>query len=341
MKRSDVLKTLKLLSSGLGGESLPEVFRCFCFDKTVVYSNNDKIVISGDNPISGFSGVVNGKALLGSLDNSSADEITVISTNPLELQLDKAEIKLPGLSLEAQPITCTTPPDIFLSNNLGFINEFIDALVINEISLDSRGGVTLTQENNKSVLYSTDTVSISRVELVENLNLNQPVTLSAEFVYQFLGLAKKLNVLSISSSSPSTTVLFENNYKLVGRNIFTPKIELLQKYVQAAKIDSEKSSSIKIPDNLLQVLSRAMIIAENDNLVRLTVDKNLTISAKTSKGQFKESLDIDSYPVVDIKIDVKKLIAGLKLNPTKLQINELFVNLSGDNFNYLIAPYAV
>jgi hypothetical protein len=340
MKRSELLKSLKILNYTLAGESQPEIFQCFCFDGATVYSYNDKVMLSTASGIDSFVGAVNGKALLGSLDASEVEEVEILGNDPLVLKLGKAEVKLPILPKDQ--FASLAVPDTFSYNitEFGQISDIIEALEIAELSLDSKGWVGLIQEGDQTVVYSTDTVSISRIVLIQSLGLKEPVTLSYEFVTQFLTLAKKLEVKEINFSVTASKATFPD-YIMIGRNLETPKIELLQKYTTLAHQTASKFPPIPIPTNLSQILASALVVATNDNTVRLTVDKDLLISNKTYRGQFKESIEIEPHPAVDIKVNTKKLIAGLKTPCISLQINELFINILGDNFDYLVAPYAV
>jgi len=95
MERKELVALLEMLKPALSDTNLVDVFTCYAFNQKTVraYSGSIGIVAScgvGDHPFA-----VEGKTLLGLLQNSSAEEVEIAAKDELVIKAGRSVFKMP------------------------------------------------------------------------------------------------------------------------------------------------------------------------------------------------------------------------------------------------------
>lgn len=304
MKREELLDKLEQVSKALSTENLVPLFQCFCFTgSNVTAFNGDNLAIRAScKTKEAFA--VNGKVLMGLLNNSRAEEIdfTLGSENDLIVKADKSTFKLPYFPktdfLFVEPDKSS--PDTFdLSEGHELLRGVVSCLATtgNDISQKAFMGVHFNQQGDTVWLYSTNGDAISRYCTdFPCKGTTKNYVLSNEFCDAIADIGWEQDG-ELALTDEWAIAIMDNNYTVYGR-----LLELDNPLDHEAEIKKTVKGSISyipVPDGLTAALSRARVLSDIESAPSLLTIKNkrLALHTQNQLGVVDDALDLNHRDV--------------------------------------------
>lgn len=295
MNRQELLEKLELVGRALANDNLVPIFQCFCFDTKRVTCFNDQIAITAPcKTKEAFA--VNGKVLLGLLQNTNAKDVDFSIEDDLVITADDSTFKLPWFPktdfLFVAPATegAVVPirPDLIEG-----LNSCLQT-VSKDNSQAAFMGVCIT-ENPLGTLYSTDGDAITRYHLIEGSDtLTTPTLLSTNFCETLAKIGDK-GCLTVAEDWVIGEL--DNGYTIYGR-----LLEVDNKIDHEAEIKKTlkgKITYVPVPDGLIAALSRARVLSDAESVpTHLTIkDSTLTLRTQNQMGVVTDQLPFEHRDV--------------------------------------------
>lgn len=342
MNRKDLLNRLKVIASALGGESLPQIYQCFCFDPRSVFSYNDKVALIVDNPIPEFTGAVNGKLLLNFLKESTEDEIEFVgNSNKLIVQTNNSKLELPILTKDDFAFKNDYKENLAINNEASLLI-LLSALTTCFVSTYKQGGIIFNVEDGKYTFYSTDRVKLSRI--VTDILGNNISTINYEFISYFLKFNKyQLLCFGINNNYSIADFLVNEDsdvrVRIFGRTIENPNINMFTNLLELVNKDTQTTPPVEIPANLASSLARVNILVKKSGHPAKIIIENgiLTASVNSDKGSVTETVNIPGHSDISLKINPHELLDILNETGKYILFTEKRVIILDDNSTFVIA----
>ena len=317
---------------------------------------NDTAAIAVSCP-PGIERCVPGELLIKALGAFSGATLAITlpkGESGLQIQSGRSKVKLPTLPAADFPF------DSALSSAGGTETELSPAVLAGidrcliSVGSDEKHpatmGVTLEAgEGSKAVLYSTDNVTITRVETAEQIRAGTLVILPTFFCEQ---------LLSVRRSFPSCAVVLvqvegalfadfvdehNNTQATVFHRMLVDPEPLDYPGIFARHVDPSKVDLKDIPDALDAALGRALLVlgTEPVKVTKVKTDgKVMYLTSTSALGDAADDVDFASRPM-DFKVDPALIVRGLKA-ATKMALLPRGVALAGpDGFLHLVANVEV
>lgn len=353
MKREELLQALEMVAPALAVKIIVPIFACVCFTGSRVMANNDRIAISA--PLkTDFKGAVPGALLINLLKASRADEIKLSSSNK-ELRLTAASMdaRLAMLPAEEFNSVFTMPKPV-----QGSLSPIGDDLlqgiqgcmrsVSPDTSVADQLGVTVIPADSKALgLYSYDGRSLSFCRVKAYPGIKDRAIIPAPFCDQLLARAKdkdskgKLYPIRMEVNEREGFVLATiGDTILFGRLVESPKPMNYTRIIGDHLPADAKKKLIPIPDKLASILDRAVVITEakGEPLDVFVKDgTRMDFYVRSEPGhELKDFTKVDRHPAVDVRVDAKRLRAGLD-DFEDMLITDRCAILNKDEAYYLVA----
>lgn len=295
MNRKELVKKLELLKPALS-EELSAIFGCYMFQKhSITTWNGSNLSITADFEWDGESFAVNGKTLLGLLQNSNSEEIELaFNETEVEINAGKHQFTLPVLYKKAfiMPEVELGRSD-HLTINEGFLHhlKIVRSTSATDHTLPALMGICFDLENGR--IYSSEGDVITRAEC-ESRKHGGKHTAANSFWDAALKLSDELG---------DGTLEFHQDWavaKFTGCTVFGRTINSTVDF--AKLIDKTlKGKTIEytdLPDGFGEALARARVLtdAESKPTYLQVEDGTLYISAEGSYGQLGDELPFKGHP---------------------------------------------
>jgi hypothetical protein len=351
------LATLRFLRPALAVNSQVEGLNQIWFNGERATAFNDIIGIEVPVPDCDFAGGVNGAALLGMLEASTAKEVEVgVSTKDGE----SLTLKAPGLKAElpivpADRALFTFPQTV--PTGFAIDNDLFDAFKHVGIALSSAGenmGVTLAPEDDVLALYASDgaTIAWARVQKPKKGYKAKRIVLSPAFCEQLAALNAGGMTLSIiehkglddddRSMTYSEAIACDNQSgaRLFGRLVEAKELDFAS--VIEANVGNAKKA-VTVPEKLTGALARAEVLVngvQRKPLEVATKDGVLRLHLKSDLGELSEAIKLDGKPAnVDGLFNTAHLQRGVGRAERMIVGAECFAFLGKGDSGYLVAVW--
>lgn len=346
MQRDELLQHLATVSPALAANDRVPLLTQFWFTGTALMAYNDQIGISV--PVqTPFTGGVP-KQLHGLLDSSNAETLRLAANGEsLTLGMGRGNYTLPLQPAESFMQTFTMPDSATVRLDEARRTALAAALecCLRSVSSDNQRpeymGVTWTPGAKVHMLFATDgaTLTSARVGADGWPPLREPVILPREFCEQVLRLMQGASEVAMGIHADHA-LLVADQVTLFGRLIISREpldyVGLLRKNFPP----NQQASMVAIPDDLMQSVQRAVIIAEGAEKprTRFTVQSGrLEIKSRSALGEGHDIVPLPQ-PDADVTTNPKLVRRGIE-HYEKILIRDACIVLMARNQIHLIARY--
>lgn len=298
MNRKELLERLEAVAPALAGNDLVPIYQCFVFDGKNLLAYNDAMAIMTPlDEIGEFA--VNGKTLLGLLQNTGSEEVDLtLKDENLLIKAGKSNFKLPYFG-----------PNEFLFEEpktegglkIAITQELVDGIktclmtAANEEHMKKIAGVCINAADK--ALYSCDGDAITSYGL--EIKGSGTYLLPNTFCQQVLKFGTG-GVLHVNQDWACAS--FTSGYTLYGR---LPDIG--EPYDYAGQIEStlnEEPNFVDVPEELDAALARARVIADIESApTRIKVAKGkLELVTSTHMGDVNDVLPLKGHGDVETEV---------------------------------------
>jgi hypothetical protein len=338
IKREALLKCLRQIGPTIGDKTPLEQLKCFWFDgdNGKAWTYNDvvatEVVFDGD-----LSGGV-GLPLLGLLDNSSAEDVTINITGT-ELSLvaggTKGKLSVRGMDEAIYPFPAEDDPDCVTVIMSGAAEDALRHVT----TTANDSGVTVVAEDDELAFYSTDIKSISwaRIPLPEGYNAPR-MLLSPQFCQRLqASMGGSDAILQISEDRIIAN--FESVMRLFGRLTHDENPRPFREAIMAAI----PGDLIGLPPGAAEALKRVGVLVHPGKQDRMRVSlngKNARFEFKSDLGQLDERFVVEGNKIsVEALFDPDVLKTGFDMMTPKLfsLCEQAFALIDDRNFGFVCA----
>lgn len=328
VKVKEMLEILLSLKPGLTSKTIIEQTDCYAFQDGKVFTYNDEIAVSHPIPWE-IEGAVISSPLLGLLSKVN-DETVEIEITKKGMVIEGARFKT-EISLYEEiklPIDQIGNPTDWKK----LPKNFVDAV--------SYTMFTAAKDMTKPSLACLH-VKGDKVESSDKFRITQ-FTLDKKFPGTYLFPAWNIKHLINFEPIEFTTTQGWGHFRMENGAIFSMRIFPEENYPNVDKHLKVEGQSLKIPDEVSEILERAQVIVkgefEADQLVDIAVEPGkLTVSGKGPHGKFTERIRIryDSDPI-NFSINLVFLSQILK-HLKETTVSENTMKFIGSNYVHLIS----
>ena len=340
MNRRAFSEALELVSPALATKDLIPILSCFCFSEQGVLAYDDIVAIYHPLENCNISGAVRGKLLMDwALCTRSPELVATTSDGSIEVKAGRARLN-----------TVLLPPEDFVFSfpedkqkvTIALDNKWMAAITKSHVSvgLDPahpwRMGITIARENDRTVIYSSDNKSATRVKLKRPLDLKSPVILPARFLQLLIDLSKKLDPEMLVLNKRWVEAHFTNGLRLFSRSGAKPDLRAFSGLFGALEA-IDKSEFCEIPKGFGSCLERAQAILPfaKQPYTRISVrEGKMGLYTQSSAGEVSDKIQIPGHS--DIEVDCSPGLM-LKVLPyaEKMKMARRFIAFKAPGFESL------
>lgn len=343
LARSEFLAALKITEPGLGEANSVPQFSRFWFDGACVSAYNDDVGIAHILKTD-FKGGVSGETILKLLIASRAESVEILQEE------DKLSMKMgrtrPTLAIDDINHACWSMPKpkgkplpIDMETLIDGVKHCMRSIGSQPSAPESMG-VTFENAKNSLSLYGTTDTALSKAEVPLKGKVSfDRLTIHRKFCELLIGLSKDGHKLQMELSDEHA-LLTTKNFGVYGRIMGTDKpIDFERQISESLNGGNDKGSPI--PERLLLMLKRSMILASNDK-VSLAVKPGkrgqlLTIHAQSDIGQLRDSIPFD-HPDVSVIVNPNDIQAGCDLSTISISDNGIVMRSKGKTYVVATIP---
>jgi DNA polymerase III sliding clamp (beta) subunit (PCNA family) len=309
MKRKELVRLLELVNPAISASGLVPVFSCFMFSKNAVTAfNGDSLAIKakfkGDQTFA-----VDGKTLLGLLQNSNADEVIMtLEKQDVHVKAGKSNFKLPFFTKEEflfeEPsedwdATCNCGKELLRGLEICLTTTCRDNAMPALMGLCFNcAGTDLT------TLYSCDGDAVTRFMTEDGYEGEGIFTVPNSFCEALLKITSEAEGVTgkIELSSNWAKATLSNGFTVYGRVIKTDNpldhADLIKTTMTG------KSAFVDLPEGLSEALARARVLADPESKSTLLTVFNgkLDLLTKATLGEAADSLPMKGHDDVEAEV---------------------------------------
>lgn len=343
MKRVELLETLDIVKPALADDSMVPMWQCFMFhaDSVICYNNAIGIIA----PINvGGEYAVNGKTLLGLLENSAAETVDLkLEGQDLTIRAGRSTFKLPWYPKE--DFLFEEPEDKLVRKlPLGLDSLKGMELCLKTASKDATQpalmGVCLSHRKKHVTLYSCNGDALSSYLMPFTMKDTE-----AAFDYMLPSAFCQAVLRTVSETEAEAVELKINeewalaavgDYLVYGRLIQNDN-PLDHEGLFKSTVKG-KPTYVPLPDGLEGALQRAMVVTEAESAKTvLTVEKGrLKLLSETHMGTVRDSLAFEGHPDVEANVS-SALLRGAIGSCAEIAIFDNCCVLKGENLTVLLS----
>jgi DNA polymerase III sliding clamp (beta) subunit (PCNA family) len=296
MKRSDLVKTLDLVSHALAGHDLVPMFKCFSFDSKYVTAYSDAIAIMAPCETNDTF-ALNGATLLGLLKNSHAEEVefSIQDKQDVSIKTGKSRFRMPYFTKEEFLFevpegkwTSRMPLDEALLNGLSACLSTSST----DLAQPAWLGVHLRESTKGIDLYGTDGDALTRFQTVGKRAPDAPCLMPNIFCEAVLRTCKETECKkgTLSLNDEWALAKLDTGYSIYGRLIKVD--EPIDFEAEIKNTLKGKPEFTEVPKGLDHALSRARVIADPES-AKTVLDLNggkLRLTTETQMGQVNDTI---------------------------------------------------
>ena len=299
MNRQELLEKLELVGRALASDNLVPMFQCFCFDTKQVCCFNDQIAITAPcKTKEAFA--VNGKVLLGLLQNCNAKSVDFSIEDDLVITADDSIFKLPWFPktdfLFVEPET-SDGEDLTLNTDVIAGIEECLLTSAKDNAQAAFNGVWLTGDK----LYSTDGDAISRyvLDAASSARGMLPST--------FCDILTKVRTDGLLTLTADWAIADLNS----GYTVCARLIQVDNPLDHEAEIKKTLKGKITyqpVPDGLTNALSRARVLSDIESVpTQLTIENSvLTLLTRNQMGVVHDEIAF-THPDVQANVSAEMI----------------------------------
>ena len=338
MLRSELVSKLEIIAPAILPDSIVPALSHFWFTGERAMAYNETIALS--IPLkTEFQGAIPG-TLLKILKASRAKEVELTpGKDSIEVKAARTRLKL--VLLDPSVFSFTMPKtDSYGSLDHKPGQRFLQAIDQLMISVGDdplqpdQCGVTIIQEEDKALLFTTNRSTIAHVKLPELslLKNGTRVILPTSFCQQMTKLQSPAMGLRINADH---ACFYSGKIEMWGR-LLTSKTPL--DFVSVTqKLLPDENDSTHIPISMSRVVERILIIADDkDSSMKMTVkNARCKFELSSSRGEIFDSVPFPDHPDVSVMIKPKwvKPIGDF----TDMTLTDRCLTLQKDNAFYMVA----
>ncbi|MBN1181519.1 MAG: hypothetical protein JXB49_04470 [Bacteroidales bacterium] len=329
-------EALKIVESGLADKEIPYLAQAksYTFSKGRIATYNDEISVS--HPIEGWEGiegVVQAQKLYDLLSKLSAKELEIFINKKSELVIKAGKAKA-GLTLQEQ-ITLPIVGDIPKSKWKKLPDDFLNAVKFTYgcASTDPTDPILQNIHVNKSgFVESSDAYRVAQFTLSSEM----PV---GTFLFPAKSAIEMLKLSPVSIAEGDGWIHFKTDKE----TIFSCRI-VNEEFPNTKSHLDVKGSTLTFPDNLKDVILRAMIFAERksqiDEKIIVTLKNNIIrVRSESEGGWFEEDTPTEFKDEPVIFMATPYLLKDILSETTACVINDVRSKIlfEGDSWRYMVA----
>jgi DNA polymerase III sliding clamp (beta) subunit (PCNA family) len=321
MDRKDLIKTINLTKPAIATKDFIPSFTCYCFTGTHVQAFNNVIAIR--TPLeTNFTGLVNGKLLLGLLNASTSEKVELKASKDktnLELKMGRTNAKCPLMNVEEFlfEFPSTEESEKEHETNKDFFEALEKAMVstVADNTLPNFMGVYLDTSPDGDVMWSTNNASLTKISVGSSLNGEFKFPLPTEFCQAVLDRRSVDECPKLIFEDKFIVAQFEDGTEILGK-LFDdeiPNYELVTSMVTDR--DDTEFDPIPLPKMIAKALVRAKVVADIANChTKLIINDNkFTLLTESSSGIVKDSEKLKKpHPDITKIIDAERISDVLK-----------------------------
>ena len=350
MKRTDLMHALKVVQPALGDNDLVQVFTHFMFTPLTIEASSDALAIT--HRVDGLDieapFALHGKTLLGLLDNSNADDVSLAlgKTHDCIVKAGRSQFKLPFLTEQdfifEVPTSSKGHGCTQITVNESFIKGITSCLITasrDEATAAIRG-VTVKLDDDALVLYSCDGDAITRYFPETDVNdvfgeWLFPLSFCETLVRTYEALNCKEGHLEISKDWIS--VALDDTTGIYGR--YSENSEGLNHEEKINETMSMDTSFVGVPDDFEGALQRASVLARRESkptILKVTKGK-LNVHTESSMGVADDDMPIKGHGDVKAAVNAELVLRALSLGDEIAILENCTVYKSGDTLLQVLA----
>ena len=336
IKRDIIKRAFEQVKPGLASKEVIEQSTSFAFISGCVVTFNNELSISCPIPELEIEGAIHEDEIYKFISKVKTDEIDIeVNDDVLEIKSGRAkagfklinEIKLPVIDELGNKSDWVDLPDNFI--------ELLNFTALCCSTNFSMVRLTCVHINN-DILESTDNLRICRTKL------SKPIKLEALLPYDSALTVCKYKPVKIAESNG--WLHFENNEGVIisCRTVNDTFVDI-EKYIKNTEIET---SIITLPENLKEILSRAVVFAKrakvNEEQVDIEVlEKRIVIRSESDYGWFEEFTRIKySEKPVTFSI-IPSMLMDILDKTNTCKIVDKILRFDSENLIYLTALRSV
>lgn len=308
VNRKALVSALKKIKPAIASQDHIPVMRHFCFTGRDVYAYDEVSAIVVRFPTEFKAAVPD--SLLPILESYATDEVdlTLADNNLIVKGGARAKVMLPVLPSSDFVYKRHDAFDSILQVNPDFLKGVTQCLKIVSNGVMQRAslmGVTLSPDFT-GCLYSTDNKTISRYRLKQHVPLlSEPIVLPYFFCQQLVSWMPEGNV-ELAITDRQVLAIADNKPFLVSQRIEGEQLEFA-KTIKSFYTSSLKDQFIPVPEGFVPAINRSLIVNSSESAKEVVIDiecDTITVSARSSRGDVKETIEVESK----IKSDRKRYV---------------------------------
>ncbi|KKN90054.1 hypothetical protein LCGC14_0231670 [marine sediment metagenome] len=342
MERKLLLEKLNLAKPALASKgSILPVYTHFCFDGVTITSYNDVMAVLVDHECD-MNDAIDGARIIGLLEASSAKEVEFKQKDgEVHMKYGRSNSKLPTLPPEDFIFEL---PDIKSSLMVNIDNALIKGieLCLSTMGIDSTRpsllGITLSLGKKDCVLYSSDTVSVSRFELDIQSKKERAVILPPDFCKTLVRTVKSLKKDGELFIGEDHVIAIIDSVTLFSKLLEDDSSVNFEEVIDEQWGDVDPRDLVPLPTSIGQAIKASQVLTSGVYgwEVRLEIVKNkLHMDTETHKG--------DTHAVIPLKADHPDVVASIDTTMLEkaLAVCDMFyvtedtILLSGESDAYL------
>ncbi|HET9285656.1 MAG TPA: hypothetical protein VFR24_27200 [Candidatus Angelobacter sp.] len=296
MNRKELVKKLELLKPALS-EELSAIFGCYVFKENALYGwNGSSLAIVAPFEWDGTPFAVNGKAVLGLLQNCSFEDVDFTFTKTeVEIEAGKSQFKLPILGKDAFIFDEPEVPETVsfdVGEQTAELIEICRSTSATDHTLPALMGICFDLKNG--YIYSSEGDVITRAEL--GGNKKGIYTVPNLFIDAFIKIRDDLEnkVCTLAFTDEWVCADFEDSYTVYGRTIKSTVdfAKLIDKTLKGKEIEYTD-----LPEGFGEALARARVLtdAESKPTFLGVEGGKLLITAESSYGELYDELPFKGH----------------------------------------------
>lgn len=305
MNKQELLEKLELVGRALATDNLVPIFQCFAFSGKTVTAFNDQIAITAPcKTKEAFA--VNGKVLLGLLQNTNAKDVDFSIEDDLVITADDSTFKLPWFPktdfLFIEPDTKKTGKGTLSYELMDGISDCL-MTAAKDAAQAAFCGVFLSHQGGTPTLYSTDGDAITRIT-ISNGGIQTPGTMLPNSFCE--ALTKLFSAVGKETGGSGGSLELAEDWAVAtlntGYTVYGRLLELdnaLDHEAEIKKTLKGKITYVPVPDGLIAALSRARVLSDAESVpTHLTIkDSTLTLRTKNQMGVVTDQLPFEHRDV--------------------------------------------
>lgn len=306
MKRRELVKALELVQPSLASGLVP-IFGCFMFNEgTITGFNGDSLAIKA-NFDAGLTLAVDGRTLLGLLQNSKADELTIkVEASEIRIKAAKSNFKLPYLKTDdflfeepKEKWTATTEITEELLKAIGICL----TTTSRDHAYPALMGLSFNfEETTLTTLYSCDGDAVTKYVTEDGYEGEGIYTVPNSFCDALMKIYQETEAVGgkLEMNCNWAKATLSSGFTVYGRIVAndTP--------LDHAKLIADTMNTevpfVSLPEGFNEALSRARVIAdlENKPTVLTVFDGKLgLLTDSASYGEARDDMPIKGHPDVE------------------------------------------